>query len=78
MKAEHITVISHSGYRGEESPRAFIFRSEQVEVMKILDTSLQEDRGTRRRRRFFTVRGGDRRIYTLYYDEECEEWFLIM
>ncbi|MEW6409565.1 MAG: hypothetical protein AB1488_05570 [Nitrospirota bacterium] len=59
MNSTHIEVISYSGYRGEESPKAFILHGESIEVIEILKMWIEESSETRESKRFFKVRGSD-------------------
>ena len=77
MPAELIEVVAYSGYRGEECPRLFITRGEQIEVIAILNMWIEENVKTKKRKRVFLVRGSDGHEYTIYYDEEMKQWFLI-
>ncbi len=74
---EKISVSSYSGYRGDESPRAFSIRGERIEVIEIMKMWLEEDRETKKRKRFFTVKGSDGFIHKIFYDEETAEWFSV-
>ena len=76
MPAEIIEVVAYSGYRVEECPRLFIIRGEQIEVKGILNMWIEENAKTKKRKRFFLVRGSDEHEYTIYYDEEMMLWFL--
>ncbi|HWI41412.1 MAG TPA: hypothetical protein VNX25_07980 [Verrucomicrobiae bacterium] len=67
-------VITYGGYRGDETPRAFVRDGNRVEVVKILDQWTEEDVATREHRRCFVVKGSDSRTHTLCYVEEREEW----
>ncbi|MBM4136084.1 MAG: hypothetical protein FJ241_04545 [Nitrospira sp.] len=75
MTARKIEVISYSGYKGEESPRSISIDGEKIEIIEILKMWIEEDAG-RVRKRFFRVKGSDRYIHTLYYDEKLMNWFL--
>jgi hypothetical protein len=77
MPAEIIEVIAYSGYRSEECPRFFIIRGEQIEVKGILSMWIEENVITKKRKRFFQVRGSNGYEYKIYYDEEMNQWFLL-
>jgi len=77
MLVEIIEVVAYSGYRVEECPRLFITRGEQIEVIAILNMWIEENVKTKKRKRFFRVRGSDGYEYSIYYDEEMMQWFLI-
>ena len=78
MPNKRITVIAYSGYRNDESPRAFILSDDKVAVQETLDRWFEEDLTGKSRRRHFTVKGSDGYIHKLYYDEKQEEWFLVL
>jgi hypothetical protein len=75
MSGEKIQVISYSGYRGEQTPRAMILQNKKVEVLEILSQWVEEGVEDRARRRFFKVKGSDGHAHTIYYDEKVMEWF---
>ncbi len=74
MEGERIAVAAYAGYRGEEAPRAFVLRGERIVVLSVVATWLTEDVETRKRRRFFRVRGSDGNVHDLRYTEETMEW----
>lgn len=76
MAEERIEVTEYAGYRGEESPRAFVLNGERVVVLRITRQWIEEEPASRERRRCFTVRGSDGRTRTLCYHEERQEWRL--
>ncbi len=78
MPDKKITIIAYSGYRNDESPRAFILSDEEITVKETLDRWIEEDRSGESRKRYFTVKGSDGYIYKMYYDEKKEEWFLVV
>ena len=78
MSEEKIEVIAYSGYRGEETPRTILFHGERIEVIEILKGWIEERSEDRTRRRFFRIKGSDRAIHVIYYDEEVMEWFHIV
>jgi hypothetical protein len=77
MREEKTEVTAYSGYRGEESPKAFIRQGRIITVVEILKRWIQEEAGKRKRRRFFEVRGSDDTIHRIVYDEESLEWFYV-
>jgi len=76
MPNETIGVITYSGYRGEETPRSFIFEGKKIEVSEIIRMWIEEGIKDRVRKRFFKVKGIDGFEYEIYYDEKVKEWFL--
>ncbi len=76
MSDSRIEVTAYSGYRGEESPRAFVFEGAIVDVLAIVKMWIVEEELSRKQKRFFFVKGADSFAYTLYYDLESMEWFL--
>jgi hypothetical protein len=75
MSNEKIEVMAYSGYRGEESPRAFILGGTRIEVVEIQDRWIEEGIGDTTTKRFFKVKGSDGRIHKIFYDGEREEWY---
>jgi hypothetical protein len=78
MTDEKITVIAYSGYRNDESPRAFILYEEEITVKKTISKWIEEDLAGKSRKRYFTVKGSDGYIYKMYYNEKKEKWFLVV
>ena len=74
MADKKFEVVSYSGYRGEETPRAFILGSERVEVVEVLERWKEQRVAERGVKGYFRVKGDDGLIYTLCYDEQEKEW----
>jgi len=74
MVERAVEVSAWSGYRGDESPRAFILDGRRIEVRKILEQWVEEDAATRGRRRCFRVKGDDFRIHILRCQEVDGVW----
>jgi len=70
-----IDVTSYSGYRSDETPRAFLLRNEEIRVSEIVDRWVEEGTTDRTRKRFFRAKGSDGLIYRLFIDESTGEWF---
>ena len=75
---EKIEVIAYSGYRDEEAPRTILFRGERIEVIEILKRWIEERSEDRSRKRFFKIKGSDRAIHLIYYDENVMERFHVV
>ena len=75
MTDERIRVMSYSGRRAEETPRAFFLDKNRIEITEVLDTWIEEGLSDGTRRRFFKVRGSDGFIHKLYVDERTNEWY---
>ena len=76
MPDKKITVVSYSGYRDDECPRAFILCNDEIIVEEILKRWIEEDFTGKTRKRFFVIKGNDGYTYKMYYDEKEREWFL--
>ncbi len=72
---ERIEVIAYSGYRGEETPRAFFLHGERIEIVEIERHCIEEEVERASRKRFFRVRASDGRRHELHYDEEAMAWY---
>ena len=72
-----IDVIAYSGYRGEESPRAFYLGDERIDIVAVERTWIEENREDKVRRRYFRVKGSDSYIHTIYYEDHADQWFLM-
>ncbi len=75
MPGRSVRVLSYSGYRGDESPRAFFLDGEKIVVDRIVDMWI-EKQGGGGPKRFFKVKGVDGFTYVLSYDEVSKKWFL--
>jgi len=75
MSEEKIRVIAYSGYRGEETPRAFMLGGRRIEVVEIQERWIEEGIGDRATKRFFKVKGSDGGIHKIFYDEKTGEWY---
>jgi len=70
-----IEVNCYSGFKGEQTPRAFSIEGKGIEVIEIMRMWIEEGYANKERKRFFEVRGSDGKKYTLYYDEKANDWF---
>jgi hypothetical protein len=75
MSEEKIRVMAYSGYRGEETPRAFMLGGKRIEVVEIQETWIEEGIGDRATKRFFKVKGSDGGIHKIFYDEKTAQWY---
>ena len=75
MSCKNIEVITYSGYRSDESPRAFFVNGEKITVVEILDKWIEENLSDKTRKRFFIVKTNDEQKYKIYNDEKTLEWF---
>jgi hypothetical protein len=76
MEDVRIQVTLYEGYRGAERPSSLLDGARTVAVVAVQRTWVEEEFGTRKQRRFFTVQGDDGDLYTLYCEIESSEWFL--
>jgi hypothetical protein len=65
-----VIVECHAGYRGEETPRAFVLGARRVTVVELLDAWLSPDH------RYFKVKGDDGDVYILRHDIVTSTWDL--
>jgi hypothetical protein len=75
MSEGKIRVIAYSGYRGEETPRAFTLGGRRIEVVEIHESWIEEGIGDRATKRFFKVKGSDGEMHKIFYDEKAGEWY---
>ena len=75
MSDKKIEVMAYSGYRGQETPRAFMLGGRRIEVVEIQERWIEEGIGDRATKRFFKVKGRDGGIYQIFYDEKTAEWY---
>lgn len=70
-----IQVKAYAGYRGEESPRSFLWQEKPCAVAKILSASSEHELDGGWIRRFQVETDAGLRC-TLIYDEEERAWFM--
>jgi hypothetical protein len=75
MADEKIRVMSYSGYRDEEMPRAFFRDDRKIDTIDVLEAWREEGLNDKARLRFFKVRGSDGFIHKIYLDEKTNEWY---
>ena len=75
MSYLNIRVTAYSGYRDDESPRAFLMNDETMTVVEIVDKWIEESYSDRMRKRFFIVKTDNDKQYKIYVDEKTSEWF---
>lgn len=63
-----VHVECYTGYKGEQTPRAFIVGDRKVEILEILDQWFAPDH------RYFKVKGHDGGLYILRHDVASTEW----
>lgn len=69
-------VECYSGGRLREKPRAFWLEGKRLEVVRVLETSLEETHPERIRRRHFTVETEGGRLWKLTWDGATRSWWL--
>ncbi len=74
MPDKKVEVVSYSGYRGEETPRAFFLGSVRVGVVEILERWKEQRVAEKSIKRYFKAKGDDGLVYTLCYDEQENVW----
>ncbi len=75
MQDKNIKVIAYAGYKGEECPRAFVVDGEEIIALEIVNRWVEEEEKSRERKRYFTIKGSDGSVHTVYYDPALMEWF---
>ena len=75
MSYVNIKVTAYSGYRDNESPRAFLMNDETMTVVEILDMWIEEGFSDRMRKRFFIIKTDNNQNYKIYLDEKTSQWF---
>ncbi len=68
----NVSVEAYAGYKGEETPRAFILKGVRHEVREIIARWYTE------RHAFFKLRASDGHNYVLRYDQDELAWELVM
>jgi hypothetical protein len=65
-----IVVECYAGWRGEQTPRAFVIDARRVHVVEEIDRWLAPDH------RYFKLRGDDGATYILRHDVDSGDWEL--
>ena len=76
MREEKIDVACYSGYRLHEKPVKFIYKGDEHLVEKILDLSTEESMNGENRHYRFRILCRDKKVYSIFYDSNLEQWFL--
>jgi hypothetical protein len=72
---EEVAVECYAGYKGEETPRAFIRRSRRFEVLEVLDRWYEGGMDpTRVAHNYFKVKTAEGEIFLLRYTPRFESW----
>jgi hypothetical protein len=75
MPDKKIKVTAYAGYKGEECPRAFVVDGEEIIAIEIVNRWVEEEEKSREQMRYFTIKGSDGSLHTLYYAPAFKEWF---
>jgi hypothetical protein len=74
---EDVEVESYSGYKGEESPRAFVYLSRRYEILEILDRWYEGGVDPQALRQdYFRVKTREGEIFLLRYTPRYQSWTL--
>lgn len=71
-----IEVQCYSGYKGNESPQAFVCEGKKYQIKEIIEQENVEDMSSRERKRIFVVRLSDGSIRRILFAEKDSQWFL--
>ena len=72
MHMAHVTVEAYAGYKGEETPRAFMLEGDRLLVSEIVARWYTETHS------YFRVCASDQHWYVLRYDLDNLIWELVM
>ena len=72
MESPHVKVEAYAGYKGEETPRAFVLDGVRVTVDEIIERWYTETHS------YFRVSAGDMKRYVLRYHLDEGVWELVM
>jgi hypothetical protein len=73
-----IKVYSYSGYKAEERPISLVLEGTERQVERILDSWKQEGINAGEGSRvYFKIMTEGNRIFTIFYNEKNEQWFLL-
>ena len=70
-RSRPVRVECYAGYRGEETPRRFLFAGDWLEVETVVDRWRDPDH------RYFKVHAGDGGTYLLRHGTESHRWELV-
>jgi hypothetical protein len=74
---EDIKVECYSGYKGEETPRAFEYAGKRFEISEILDRWYEGDLDpTALRHNYFKVKTAEGEVFLIRYTPRYESWTL--
>ena len=68
----HVTVEAYAGYKGEETPRAFMVEGSRLLVSEIVARWYTETHS------YFRISASDQHRYVLRYDLDNMSWELVM
>jgi len=72
MPIPHLTVEAYAGYKGEETPRAFVLDGVRFFVVDIVERWYSENHS------YFRIHASDEHRYVLRYHLDGEVWELVM
>ena len=72
MDSPHLTVDAYSGYKGEETPRAFTLDGRKLQVREVVDRWYSQTHS------YFRVYASDGQRYVLRFDLDEDCWELVM
>jgi len=72
MNSPTIVVEAYAGYKGEETPRAFLVEGSRLSVIEILERWYTETHS------YFRLRASDHQRYVVRYDLDEAAWELVM
>jgi hypothetical protein len=74
---EDIQVESYAGYKGAESPRAFVYSGKRYEVMEIMDRWYEGGVDPKALRHdYFRVKTREEEIFLIRYTPRFQSWTL--
>ena len=72
---EEVSVECYAGYKGEEAPRAFVYRNQRYENLEVLDRWYQGGMDpTGLAHNYFKIKTSDGEIFLLRYTPRFESW----
>ena len=74
---EEIQVECYAGYKGEETPRAFVYHNERHEIIAVLDRWYEGGPDPKDiRHDYFKVKTGEAEVFLIRYTPRFQAWSL--
>jgi hypothetical protein len=76
MKKEQIYVKTYSGYKANERPISFIWKSKEYIIKNLEKIWIEENFNTRERKTIFKVKTECENVFLISYHQDEDKWFI--